>query len=640
MLWQNVDPEIRYACNQVLDHLGIPYSEVNCLKISKNASDDARHILILPESSKLEAQDIDILLKSTYSLILIGHIPKEMEDYLNCKVVGNGGKDPPRVAGYLRVKGIDTVPFFYRFPVLELQDAKLRRLGEIKDEEGIKVGAVIGVRAALHFVVFAPQLFRSVSYFLAGSESTLPHESVQLIDELGRIEGRKTEIFKRGFLRTPIVNVYEKLLLQTFLEFSNERKEILVHKWFHPKSYDMTFCIAHDVEGIVRPDIVLDTLTRLKKGKIKGGFFAGFLGLMALMSMIACRLHLTKSKNSLRLLPTAFARKLMEYNPSWNFDKYVSIEKPLGATSAFYFLNNSSREDSDYSLLDPLIIDAIGFLKKRGFEIGLHGSFYSCSDYRIIKKEKSLLEKASGEQIFGTTQHFMRIRIPETWHYQESVGLLYDASLGFHEVPGFRAGICLPFRPFSSGAKKTMSFLEIPLTIMDGTFFQRVHMNISSEKAFEICKEIAETTSKYNGVLGLQWHHSIDREKDAPWFNLYHEILTYCLKFNPWYANGRQVTEWWNLRTSTSFEYESRSDSKSSFYIRCPKQINDFSVSMYIPEGYESEVYFNGLALDKKNTVRKGDFSLFSVNLLKGRNHVEIHFSKSQTTALKDSPLI
>jgi hypothetical protein len=563
-----------------------------------------------------------------------------METHLNCKVAGNGGKDPPSVAGYLRVKGLDTVPFFYRFPVLELEDAKLRRLGEIKDEEGIKVGAVIGVCAAVHFVVFAPQLFRSVSYLLAGSESTLPHEPVQLIDELGRIEGRKTEIYRRGFLRTPIVNVYERLLLQTFLDFSNKRKEILIHKWFHPKSYDMAFCIAHDVEGVVRPDVVLNALTRLKEGKIKGGFFAVLLGLMALMSMIACRLHLTKSKNSLRLLPTAFARKLMQYNPSWNFDKYVGVERQFGATSAFYFLNNSSREDSDYSLLDPLIIDAIRFLKRSGFEIGLHGSFYSFSDYRIIKKEKSLLEKASREQIFGATQHFMRIRIPETWQYQESAGLLYDASLGFHEVPGFRAGICLPFRPFGSETEKTMSLLEVPLTIMDGTFFQRAHMNIASEKAFEICKEIAEATYKYNGVLGLQWHHSIDRERDASWFNLYREILTYCLRFNPWYTNGRQVTEWWNLRTSTSFEHESRSDSQSSFYICCPKQINDFSVSVYIPEGYEGEAYFNGLLLDEKKTVRKGIFSLFSVNLLKGRNHVEIHFSKSQATASKDSSLI
>jgi hypothetical protein len=61
---------------------------------------------------------------------------------------------------------------------------------------------------------------------------------------------------------------------------------------------------------------------------------------------------------------------------------------------------------------------------------------------------------------------------------------------------------------------------------------------------------------------------------------------------------------------------------------------------VYIPEGYEGEAYFNGLLLDEKKTVRKGIFSLFSVNLLKGRNHVEIHFSKSQATASKDSSLI
>lgn len=631
LLYKKIDEEVKYACTEMLDQIGVPYREIENLRVLKGQN-DASYVLILPESSELKVEEAKAVRKSSYSVILTGHVPYELRDDVRCNVVDVKGADPPGISGVITVSGMDAVPFFFEYPVLEFRGNTFQKIGEIEAEHKVQMGVILVEHDSRSFAIIAPQIFRSVTYLLAGSEATLPQqtsESLGLLDEYGRIDGRKTEICRRGFLHTPTVNVYQTLLLRILEEISNRRKTPLVHKWVLPRNHNLAFCLTHDMEHVTSPLVGAEAIVSFGSGRPIEGLARSILALAAVVSAVFSRLHVFEPKDSLRLLPKSMVPKLMRYNPVWNFDKYIETERQFGATSSFYFLVNSTDEDSDYDFQNPLIKEAMEFIKKSGCEAGLHASFYSYNDAGKIEKEKALLEKVSRKKIVGVTQHYMRMVIPDTWKDQESSGLVYDATFGYAQDVGFRAGTCLPFRPWDFVNKRRISILEIPLVIMDGTFFQKQYLRLPPEKAFQMCKELVDVVHRYHGVLTLSWHPYtmlIDRKRNWSWLNFYKDILIYSLRYNPWYTSGKRLAEWWNLRRRVSFTDISWYRSKLNFCINSPKNYNGFSLRIYVPQDSRNvKLFVNNEKLAKKNIVKKGKFLLFSFNLLKGKNEVRVY---------------
>ena len=57
----------------------------------------------------------------------------------------------------------------------------------------------------------------------------------------------------------------------------------------------------------------------------------------------------------------------------------------------------------------------------------------------------------------------------------ERCGLAYDSTLGYNERPGFRAGTCIPIRPWLFGSNRECNLVEIPLVAMDVTFIDYLY---------------------------------------------------------------------------------------------------------------------------------------------------------------------
>ena len=96
-----------------------------------------------------------------------------------------------------------------------------------------------------------------------------------------------------------------------------------------------------------------------------------------------------------RIQMNSLKRKLYGIEPYWNFGKLIELEKSIGVRSTFFFLNESHREMSPnfwgrYKITEERVAEIIKRLDGDGFEIGLHGSFYSYKDIRLLKKEKDM----------------------------------------------------------------------------------------------------------------------------------------------------------------------------------------------------------------------------------------------------------
>lgn len=321
----------------------------------------------------------------------------------------------------------------------------------------------------------------------------------------------------------PIVDIYEKIMFDClYLYF--QKQNIYLYKPFWPNGKQFAVCLTHDVDRVKKTfQYVTHTIRNLKKGKIGVAFT--------------------------QVLPL-----LKREKPYWNFDKIMEIEQRLGVKSTFFFLNEQRKASlfsprewklylGRYDIKDPEIVKTMKKLDAGGWEIGLHGSYNSYKDIKMLEEEKNVLEELIGKKVHGISQHYCNLDIPETWEYHEKLGLAYDSTIGFVGEIGFRSGTCFPFHPFNPTEGGTLSLWELPLTIMDIACF--------SEKrgVWEECINILNSVEKYNGVLLLRWHQRFFNEKEFPrMINIYEKIIEICKEKDAWITNASSIAEWLTKR--------------------------------------------------------------------------------------------
>jgi len=244
-------------------------------------------------------------------------------------------------------------------------------------------------------------------------------------------------------------------------------------------------------------------------------------------------------------LKTVFGK---DENPYWNFEKIMLIEGRYNVHSTFFFLNESKKlnplNPSSYKLAlgrydmnSPEIIELIRELDKNGWEIGVHGSYDSYTNPKLLEKEKETLERIVGHRIVGIRQHYLNLKIPETWKYQYEVGFKYDASFGYRRDIGYRDNRLLPFRPFED-----KDFWVVPLTIMDAALFHK-YPNVSDAR--NAVEKILSFAEKNGALVSVLWHQRVFNEKEFPgWSKVYEKIIREGIQKGAWIGTCKEV---WNI---------------------------------------------------------------------------------------------
>ncbi len=92
------------------------------------------------------------------------------------------------------------------------------------------------------------------------------------------------------------------------------------------------------------------------------------------------------------------------------------------------------------------------------------------------------LEALAGP-VHGQRYHYLRLDPHSNFATLDSLGFLYDSTLGFADQPGFRAGIAQPFRPWDLEREQPLRLVEIPLAAMDVTLAEERYLNLSTRDA-------------------------------------------------------------------------------------------------------------------------------------------------------------
>ncbi len=343
-----------------------------------------------------------------------------------------------------------------------------------------------------------------------------------VLDKFDRFPASASLAFTEGFLDRPIVNEYIELLWKWVTRFNLglERKEM----W---DSRDFALCLTHDV------DI-------LKK----------YHWYPPLRTMANLLLRHGDLKKSSALAQEYLSVKLgIRDDPYDTFDYLIKLSEKYGFSSSFYFMSGGETDyDGHYEADTPQVVSLMKKIQQHGFEIGLHTSFDAYKNPTMIASEKTRLERNLGNPVLGGRQHYLRWKTPASWRAREDAGLKYDTSLSFADQEGFRAGMCLPYKPFDVLANRVMDIWELPLIVMDGTL--HTYQKLSPEEGFNRIKNLINVVKRYKGVFVILWHNSsLDWYNWPGWRHTYEGLLDYLGEQNVLGKTALEIIQRWESRS-------------------------------------------------------------------------------------------
>lgn len=294
-------------------------------------------------------------------------------------------------------------------------------------------------------------------------------------DEFGRFETRSAYTYRHGYGQRPLVEEYVGLLQGWLRELGMpvaRRRTLGEHKF--------AIALTHD----------LDQLTR---GWIEAAY------------------HEVKQVHRLHKSVYNISRliwdKLRGRDPYWSFDAMLGLEERHGVRSSLYFLSRTGQpKDARYDWHQERFAPLFKRLREGGWEIGLHASYDSGADERMLADQKRRLEDVSHGPVAGVRQHYLRFLVQDGWRRQQEAGFLYDTTLGFADDVGFRGGMARPFQPFDLIARRRLDLWELPLVIMDQTF--RSYLGLSVDRTWERIQPTLEQVKAHGGAAAILWHNT------------------------------------------------------------------------------------------------------------------------------------
>ena len=216
-------------------------------------------------------------------------------------------------------------------------------------------------------------------------------------------------------------------------------------------------------------------------------------------------------------------------DPYWSFERILADERRAGSSSTFFIMAqhahpNDGLAGESYRRLRPRIVET---LLEGGAELGLHGSYSSADRADRLEDEKKILEALAGP-VGGQRYHYLRLDPHSNLATLDSLGFLYDSTLGFADQPGFRAGIAQPFRPWDVEREQPLRLVEIPLAAMDVTLAEERYLNLSAREAAARLRALVDWAAEHGGGFSVIWHsEQWDSAAHPGWDRLYRRFMEY-----------------------------------------------------------------------------------------------------------------
>jgi hypothetical protein len=324
----------------------------------------------------------------------------------------------------------------------------------VMDWDGVPGFFATGENSSIPFDIFAAGFYLITRY-----EEYLPH--VQ--DEHERFPATESLAYKNEFLERPVVDIwasrFREALEARFPDFKFERREFEVLS-----TIDVDVAFAYKNKGIIR------TL---------GGFLSDIF-------ILRLRTFIARLTTLLNFRP----------DPYNTLDAILAMHKDTRKLIFFFLVADYTTYDKNISWsnnrMQTLIKSVADYAR-----IGLHPSYFSIKKREILKREKQRLESITNTPVAYSRQHYLRLKIPETYQQLLDLDIAEDHTMGYGKYVGFRASTCTPFYFYDLDFEIQTPLKVVPFACMDYTM--KEHMKLTNEEA---ARKVASLMKEVRDVQG------------------------------------------------------------------------------------------------------------------------------------------
>ncbi|NLJ81823.1 MAG: hypothetical protein GX330_01690 [Bacteroidales bacterium] len=241
-----------------------------------------------------------------------------------------------------------------------------------------------------------------------------------------------------------------------------------------------------------------------------------------------CKQLLTGNFKALKTRIKVIINKIQD--PYDTFSYLENLHKKYNLQPIFFILfAKRSKYDKNNSIKNKKFTTLIQQLGKNT-KIGIHASYASdFSQNSCFEIEKNSLQQILSQSIQDNRQHFIRLKIPQTYTSLIKSGITNDYSMGYVSQIGFRAGTSFPFNFFDLKENKTTSLRIHPFLFMENALLSLE--NTSLESVWEAITPCLEEVKTHNGQLVTLFHNPSFAEGNSIDFkSLYEKIIEFSLQ--------------------------------------------------------------------------------------------------------------
>jgi hypothetical protein len=314
-----------------------------------------------------------------------------------------------------------------------------------------------------------------------------------------------------------------------------------------PAGHSFICCLTHDVDffGIRR---------HMMDRTMMGFLYRASVG--TLVDFLRSRRSLTEMLRNWKAfcsLPFVFAGIAQDF---WRpFVDYAKVEE--GRRSTFFLIPFKGRSGlapdgapnpwraSPYGMSE--IHEEMKKASARGSELAVHG-IDAWRDADAGRQEMRQLTSLMGTEATGIRMHWLYFSA-DSPRILEDAGFDYDSTMGYNDAVGYRAGTSQAFRPMGSER-----LIELPMSIMDSALFSSGRMNLSPEKASQLCSQIVANARRFGGTIVINWHER-SLAPERLWGRFYSELVGDIGKGEQaWFAKAGETVEWFRWRRTIRFQ--------------------------------------------------------------------------------------
>ncbi|MEO6818905.1 MAG: polysaccharide deacetylase family protein [Ginsengibacter sp.] len=187
------------------------------------------------------------------------------------------------------------------------------------------------------------------------------------------------------------------------------------------------------------------------------------------------------------------------------YDYLLTTTQTLGLHSIFFFLlGNKGVHDRNLDFKNKAMKTLILKIKQQT-QIGIHPSLMSNKEISLLNLEKERLELITSEKVTKSRQHYLKIKFPETYQNLLSAGIKEDYSLGYSEMPGFKAGTSFPFFFYDLKKEEITELKIFPVCVMEASF--KYYLGLKPGEALKEIIKLIDEVKKVGGTFISIWHN-------------------------------------------------------------------------------------------------------------------------------------